>query len=264
MEVNIKPDENGSKMYKITWPHSPLEFLLVDRDSKIDYKKEAVYILMDKFRRRFYIGETGATKRGGVVNRFRVHKWDKDFWDCALVIKDPHNGFGRDDDRRWFEWKLYEIAKLFAKDDDTVEILSRAGEQEKPYGADETLNVILSVCRLIGICWAFGNKAKQESATTAEKVSKSKKRVITKPSLKPSTRKQFGKLNQTQFAKLIAQRAGKPGSYGHVWLMLAGKGCKNGRRCRKDSEWRKPLEDAGVKFDKDDYVINWQDARIPL
>ena len=69
---------------------------------------------------------------------------------------------------------------------------------------------------------------------------------------------------KTQFAKLIAKREGKPGSFGHILLMFADKGSKNRRRCGKGSDWRKPLEDAGVKFDKDDFVSNWKCAKNPL
>ena len=68
----------------------------------------------------------------------------------------------------------------------------------------------------------------------------------------------------SQLASLIAQRAGRPGSHGHIQLMFADKGSKNRRRCPKTSEWRKPLEDAGVKFDKNDYVSNWKCAKNPL
>ncbi len=70
--------------------------------------------------------------------------------------------------------------------------------------------------------------------------------------------------SKTQLARLIAQRAGKPGSFGHIQLMFADKGSKNRRRCPKASEWRKPLEDAGVKFDKDDFVRDWKCAKKTL
>lgn len=215
---------------------------------------------MDKFRQRFYIGETGASKSGGVVNRFRVHKWNKDFWDCALVIIHPNGGFGRDDDRKWFEWRLYEIAKKFSDGQEVVKIFSRAGEQKQPYAAEETLKVILSVCRLLGISWAFYKEENNEAGPAEGKTAK-KKSAKKKPSVKGTTKKE---LNQTQVAKYIANSVGKPGSYGHVWLILAGKTNKSGRKCGKNSEWRKPIEAVGIKFDKDDYVINWKDAKIPV
>ena len=50
----------------------------------------------------------------------------------------------------------------------------------------------------------------------------------------------------------------------NVGLILAGKANKSGRRCGKDSEWRKPIEEVGIKFGNDDYVINWKDAKIPV
>lgn len=260
MKVEIIPDEYEQKIYKIVLRQSPLQFLLVERDSKIKYDKEAVYILMDKFRQRFYIGETGSSQSGGVVNRFRVHKWNKDFWNYALVIIHPNGGFGREDDRKWFEWRLFEIAKEFSKGEEAVKILSRAGEQKKPYGAEETLKVILSVCRLIGISWAFYEEENIETKPADNKAAK-KKPAKAKPSAKETPPKG---LNQTQLAKYIANSAGKPGSYGHVWLILAGKASKSGRKCGKDSEWRKPIEEVGIKFDNDDYVINWKDAKIPV
>ena len=41
MKVEIIPDENEQKIYKIVLRQSPLEFLLVDRYAKIKYEKEA-------------------------------------------------------------------------------------------------------------------------------------------------------------------------------------------------------------------------------
>lgn len=259
MEVKIKQDKNGQKIFKILWPDTQLDFLLVDRDSAISYDKEAVYILMDKFRRCFYIGETGATKGGGVANRFRTHKWEKEFWDSALVIRDRNGEFESETTRKWFEWKLNAIAKTA----NTAVILSSAGKQEEPVGVEKRLKDILAVCRFIGISWAFFEEACPESVPVHSLKKSVKVPAKIKTQTESSSKKQSGEQNPTQFAKLIAQRAGKPGSYGHIWLVLAGKSRKNGRRCRKDSEWRKPLEEAGVKFDKDDYVIDWQSARIP-
>lgn len=260
MKVKITQDENGQKIYKIVWPDTQLDFLLVDRDSAISYDKEAVYILMDKFRRCFYIGETGATKGGGVANRFRTHKWEKEFWDSALVIRDRNGEFDSGATRAWFEWKLNDIAKAA----NSAVILSRAGKQEDPVGVRKRLDDILAVCRFIGISWAFYEEEGHQTDLSTKKTAKAKKPAKAKPTPKPTAKKLPQKgLNQTQFARLIANRAGKPGSYGHVWLILAGKGKKNGRKCGRDSEWRKLLEEVGVKFDEDDYVADWQNVRIP-
>lgn len=257
MNVKITADTNGQKIYKIVWPDTQLDFLLVDRDSAISYDKEAVYILMDKFRRCFYIGETGATKGGGVANRFKRHKWEKEFWDSALVIRDRNGDFDSSTVRAWFEWKLNAIAKSA----NTAVILSGAGEQVEPVGVKKRLNDILAVCRLIGISWAFYEEENNETEPAEKKTATVKKPAKAKPSAKETPQKE---LSQTQLAKFIANSAGKPGSYGHVGLILAGKANKSGRRCGKDSEWRKPIEAVGIKFDKDDYIINWKDAKIPV
>ncbi len=255
MEVKIKQDENGQKIYKIVWPDTQLDFLLADRDSAISYDKEAVYILMDKFRRCFYIGETGATKGGGVANRFRTHKWEKEFWDSALVIRDRNGEFDSSSTRAWFEWKLNDIAKAA----NTAVILSRAGKQEEPVGVKKRLNDILAVCRFIGISWAFYEEENKRIETAEKTVSK--KSVKTKPSDKSVLQSWTGK---TQLARLIARREGKPGSLGHLLAFLGDSGNKSRRRCPKDSVWRKPLEVVGIKFDKDDFVSDWTCAKNPL
>lgn len=151
MKVTIDPDANGQGVYTIQWPDTQLRFYLVQRDSNFDSKGGAVYILMDKYRRGFYIGETGPSRNGGVFNRFQTHKWEKKFWDCALVICDDHGSFKQDDVRRWFEWQLNVIAKKA----NTAVVLSTAGAQDEPFGVRERLSAILSVCRFIGISWAF-------------------------------------------------------------------------------------------------------------
>ena len=93
---------------------------------------------------------------------------------------------------------------------------------------------------------------------------KSEASVRKAESVQKSTAKGETWSGKTQLAKLIAKREGKPGSFGHILLMFADKGSKNRRRCSKGSDWRKPLEDAGVKFDKDDFVSNWKCAKNPL
>ena len=70
--------------------------------------------------------------------------------------------------------------------------------------------------------------------------------------------------SKTQLARLIAEREGKPKSCGHLLAYFGDPGNKSRRPCHKDSCWRKPLEDAGVKFDKNDYVSNWKCAKTTL
>ena len=254
MNVKFTADANGQKIYKIVWPDTQLDFLLVDRDSAISYDKEAVYILMDKFRRCFYIGETGATKGGGVANRFKTHKWEKDFWNSALVIRDRNGEFDSGSIRAWFEWKLNDIAKAA----NTAVILSRAGKQEEPIGVKKRLNDILAVCRFIGISWAFYEEENPEAEPPAKK-------TMEKPSNKPAATTRLESWNgKTQLAKLIARRGGNEGAFGGILQYFAEEGSKVRKPCHHNSKWRKPLEDAGVTFDKNDYVKDWQSAKNPL
>ena len=66
--------------------------------------------------------------------------------------------------------------------------------------------------------------------------------------------------NKTALAKAIAEKAGKPSAANGIALFFAEGKVK--RRCVKTSIWRKPLEEAGVIFDKNDFVIDWQHAKI--
>ncbi len=71
-------------------------------------------------------------------------------------------------------------------------------------------------------------------------------------------------MGKTKLAKLIARRGGNEGAFGGILHYFADKGSKVRKPCHPGSKWRKPLEDAGIKFDKDDYVIDWQSAKNPL
>ena len=144
MKVKVTKEGGcGEKDFHIVWPDSQLEFHFGARDFHFNDVNEAVYILMDSARRWFYIGETGATKRGGVHNRFNTHKAKKE-WDCALVIVDRTGDFKQDSLRRYFEWKL----NCIAKEDKRCTVDSSAGEQNEMVEAQDRLSQILSVCRL--------------------------------------------------------------------------------------------------------------------
>jgi len=64
---------------------------------------------------------------------------------------------------------------------------------------------------------------------------------------------------KTQLAKLIARRGGNEGAFGGILHYFSRK-----RRCAKTSKWRELLESAGIKFDANDYVVNWAVAKNPL
>ena len=70
--------------------------------------------------------------------------------------------------------------------------------------------------------------------------------------------------SKTQLARIIARRAGNEGAKDGVAQYFAPVTSKVRKPCHPDSKWRKPLEDAGVKFDNNDYVIDWQCAKNPL
>ena len=69
---------------------------------------------------------------------------------------------------------------------------------------------------------------------------------------------------KTQLAKLIARRGGNEGAFGGILQFFADKSSKVRRPCHANSKWRKPLEDVGLKFDANDYVIDWAAAKNPL
>ena len=54
------------------------------------------------------------------------------------------------------------------------------------------------------------------------------------------------------------------GAFGGILQFFAEEGVKWRKPCHSNSKWRKPLEDAGVKFDKDDFVTDWQHTKNPL
>ena len=64
---------------------------------------------------------------------------------------------------------------------------------------------------------------------------------------------------KTQLAKLIARRGGNEGAFGGILHYFSRV-----RPCVKTSKWRELLEFAGIKFDANDYVINWAVAKNPL
>ena len=64
---------------------------------------------------------------------------------------------------------------------------------------------------------------------------------------------------KTQLAKLIARRGGNEGAFGGILHYFSRV-----RPCVKTSKWRELLESAGIKFDANDYVVNWAVAKNPL
>ena len=97
--------------------------------------------------------------------------------------------------------------------------------------------------------------------------------IVAKVPAKESTRQKKSKMQhfdketwsgKTQLAKLIARRGGNEGAFGGILQYFAPVGSKVRRPCHPGSKWRKLLEDAGVKFDKDAFVSDWTCAKNPL
>lgn len=89
-----------------------------------------------------------------------------------------------------------------------------------------------------------------------ESPKKAQSRVEETPAKETTPEKWVGK---TQLARLLARRAGNEGAYGGLLQLLTRK-----RACREGSKWRKPLENAGLAFDRDGFVLDWTAAKNPL
>ena len=105
----------------------------------------------------------------------------------------------------------------------------------------------------------LGPKIAEAPAKSAARPAKAKR---------PAAAKESGRKEswsgKTQLAKLIARRGGNEGAFGGILQYFAEEGSKVRKPCHSNSKWRKPLEEAGVKFDKTDFVMDWQHAKNPL
>ena len=97
-----------------------------------------------------------------------------------------------------------------------------------------------------------------------EVVVKTIKREVPAPKSKTAKTGDTSWSGKTQLAKLIARRGGNEGAFGGILQYFASKDSKVRKPCHPGSKWRQPLEDAGVKFDKDDFVSDWTCAKNPL
>lgn len=55
-----------------------------------------------------------------------------------------------------------------------------------------------------------------------------------------------------------------PRIYINTGVNLSHRGSKVRKPCHANSKWRQPQEEAGVKFDKSDYVKDWEHAKNTL
>ena len=252
--MKIKIDHGDVKgMREFVLAGTSLRAYLIKRDeTPSSINAASVYILMDHRRNGFYIGETGETSGGGFYKRFNSHKSGKKekWWELALCFTDTSDLFSDERTRKWIESQLNSIAR----DERHLVLSTAAVPSVAPSHAEDKLWEILGVCWLLGIPWGSEDYAKQSGALPNTAVPTKKAKCGT-----------GGKWNgKTQLARLIAQCAKKPRSVGTVLGLLGDAGNKSRRRCGKGSVWRKPLEDAGVKFDENGYVSDWTCAKNPL
>lgn len=251
--MKITIDLSWKGMREFVFPGTSLEACLIMRDeTPSSIHAASVYILMDHRRHGFYIGETGATSGGRFYKRFNSHKSGKKekWWEQALCFTDK-TLFSDERTRKWIESRLNVIA---AEEGCLVLSTAAAASSAPTPHAEDKLREILGVCWLLGIPWGSEDCTKASGATPKTGISTKK--------VKSGT---GGKWNgKTQLARLIAQRTNKPKSVGTVLGLLGDVGNKSRRRCGEESVWRKPLEDAGVKFDENGYVSDWTCAKNPL
>ena len=236
MKCNIK--EDGRKYIEFEFDGSCRKAYLVRREDKLPIK-EAVYILMDMRKHCFYIGQTGDGDCAGFVNRSVTHKWEKKWWEEALVFTDEHGAF-QEKLRKWIEGRLNEIAKKA-----NTSLVMSTGKKD-PVETDVSwkgiLDWILKVCRLCGLPWAYPVECSEMLVVEGE-VCRESDCVDTN----------WG--NPTQLAKAIIKKFAPSKTHGHVYQLLTRRSsCKSG-------EWRSRLESIGLSFDPNGYVKDWKKAK---
>jgi len=92
--------------------------------------------------------------------------------------------------------------------------------------------------------------------SSSEQNAPDKAKPVRKPRPAPIGERWSGK---TQLARIIARRGGNEGAAGGILHYFRGM-----RPCRKSCKWRRLLEEAGVQFDKRDFVTDWEHAKNPL
>ena len=242
MKVVFKKDDK---------PYAELEFsgscrkaYLVNRDDKLEIK-EAVYILMDRRKHCFYIGQTGDSDCAGFVNRSAVHKWEKKWWEQALVFTDEHGEF-QEKLRKWLEGRLNEIAKR--ANTSLVMSIGKKNPSMADSEGDEILDWILSVCQLCGLPWSYPLVNASESVPVTKCNLKSKK-CITRSWPNP-----------TRLSKAIAEKYNGGKSSDYVSQLLRRR-----TTSQVGTKWREILEvKVGLRFDANGRVIDWREAHNPL
>ncbi len=171
--MKIKIDKAvSSGVREIILSGSTVKAYLIKRDERPIQESSTVYVLMDKDRRGFYIGQTGEGD-GSFAKRFvshsnaRTEKW----WSLALCIVDTTGRLDNENVRKWIESSLYEIAA-----EKKYVVVSSATKFSAPVlDSEKILSDILEICWLFGIPWAGCEPAMPEASIKIIKTTSVKK-----------------------------------------------------------------------------------------
>lgn len=236
MRVTISDD--GRKYYEFVLDGSSHRAYLVSRDDRPQDVRESVYILMDKRKSCFYIGQTGDSDCAGFVNRSNNHKWEKRWWEQALVFTDINGSF-QERIRKWLEGRLNEIAK-----EANTSLIMSVGKQH-PENANQNwesiLEWILGTCRFVGVPWAYPRSV---CSVRADHRAANSRQTWTKVS---------------HLAKALAEKYNNGAGVNGIVRLLSRQ-----LKCSETSKWRMPFEMSGIIIDDNGYVSDWRHARNPL
>ena len=231
-------------------------YFLIYRDGRGDVEK-------------IYVGKAGerSDEALGVSNRIKEHTRDKyKNWDEAVVLTWRDNSMNATL-VTFLEHEFHDMIKRFRGEkmlaNDITPSSSTPGEREL-YDLEEFASKHAPrMISALGYTFLEAKKVHAKRLVKAkeipDRVAKQKTPAGGKPMFDGGTRS-----GKTQFAKLIARRGGNAGSFGVILRYLAPKDSTSRLPCKPGGRWRKLLEDAGVKFDKNDFVKDWQHAKNPL
>lgn len=214
---------------------------------------------------KIYVGKAGerANESLGVMNRIKEHTRDKyKDWNEAIVLTWRENNLNATK-VSFLEHEFHEELKRLLGE----KMLANDSTPSRSRPDDRELYVLgrfvtFHAPRLISaLGYSFFEEKKKRTRKVVKKVT-SPKVEISKESV--CTADEGAWRSKTELARLIARRAGNEGAKNGVAQYFAPVGSKVRKPCHQDSKWRTPLENAGVKFDKDDFVIDWTCARNPL
>lgn len=229
-------------------------YFLIYRDGRGDVEK-------------IYVGKAGerSDEALGVTNRIKEHTRDKyKDWDEAVVLTWRDNSMNATR-VTFLEHEFHDMIKRFRGEkmlaNDVTPSSSTPGERELN-DLERFANV--HAPRMIAALGYTFLEAKKSHARLLPNASLSRKPKQKQPVVEKHSGDEGIWKGKTQLAKLIARRGGNEGAAGGILQFFAEIGSKVRKPCRPGTKWRKPLEDAGVRFDADGFVVDWEHAKNPL